>query len=121
MARAGWVEVPAGHVLVREGERSTDLFVIHVGRATVHSDGHLVAQLGPGDYCGELVPLDPAPPTTTVIAHAAATLLVVPRADVVALLEELPSVVRRTLGGLARRTQGFGDDHRREAPRVIMV
>lgn len=108
MARADWLDVPAGHVLARPGDRGGDVHVILVGRATVHDAGQLVAQLGPGDYCGELAPLELAP-TATVVMETAGTLLVVPQPAFFSLLAELPTVVQRMLGRLAPGNRSWED------------
>src|SRR5207248_1550843 len=57
-----------GQVLVREGTRGREVFVLVDGKATVTRGGVDVAELGPGDYFGELAVLDPGPRDATVAA-----------------------------------------------------
>jgi cAMP-dependent protein kinase regulator len=48
------VEVPEGTELVRQGEFAYEFFVIEEGTAEVMRDGERVAELGPGDFLGEM-------------------------------------------------------------------
>src|SRR4029077_5948360 len=58
----------AGEVLVREGRRGSELYVIVEGEADVSRDAVSIASLKAGDYFGELAVLRPAPRTATVTA-----------------------------------------------------
>ena len=46
--------VSEGETLVREGDYSDELIVIEEGSAAVERNGDTVAELGPGDYFGEV-------------------------------------------------------------------
>lgn len=46
--------VSSGQTLVREGDFSDELIAIEEGTAVVERNGDEVAQLGPGDYFGEV-------------------------------------------------------------------
>ena len=48
------VEVPEGTELVRQGEFAYEFFVIDDGTADVMRDGERIAELGPGDFLGEM-------------------------------------------------------------------
>jgi CRP/FNR family cyclic AMP-dependent transcriptional regulator len=48
------IEVPEGTELVRQGEFAYEFFVIEEGSAEVKRDGDHVADLGPGDFLGEM-------------------------------------------------------------------
>ncbi len=52
--RAVEVDFPAGHVIARQGEIGTGFFVIVDGGARVIRDGETIAELGPGEFFGEL-------------------------------------------------------------------
>jgi CRP/FNR family cyclic AMP-dependent transcriptional regulator len=48
------IEVPEGTELVRQGEFAYEFFVLEEGTAEVMRDGGRVAELGPGDFLGEM-------------------------------------------------------------------
>jgi cAMP-dependent protein kinase regulator len=48
------IEVPEGTELVRQGEFAYEFFVLEEGTADVVRDGERVAELGPGDFLGEM-------------------------------------------------------------------
>jgi CRP-like cAMP-binding protein len=52
------ISVPAGHELAREGQFAHEFFVIESGNADVLKDGTRIAELGPGDFFGEIGLLD---------------------------------------------------------------
>src|SRR5450631_2847250 len=60
------IDVPAGRVLCRQGERGDQGFVIVDGTAVVTVDGDPVAMLGPGECFGEMALLDGGPRIATV-------------------------------------------------------
>jgi len=66
--RAEDVVVPAGKVLVSEGETGQQFFVIMSGTATLTRRGRKIATLGPGDAFGELALLDKHPRNATAVA-----------------------------------------------------
>jgi CRP-like cAMP-binding protein len=48
------IDAPAGTKLVRQGDFAYEFFVLESGRAEVERDGERIAELGPGDFLGEL-------------------------------------------------------------------
>jgi CRP-like cAMP-binding protein len=90
-------------VLVREGDRGEEFFVIVDGKAEVSRGGRKVAVLGPGDFFGELALLDPAPRDATVTAVTPLEAVILGRRELTGLLAEVPSIARRLLVGMARR------------------
>ena len=63
------VQFPAGRPIVRQGEVGTGLFVLTSGRARVVRDGDQIAELGPGDFFGELSVIDQEPRIAQVVAE----------------------------------------------------
>ena len=73
------------------------------GEAEVSRGGRIVAELGPGDYFGELGLLDPALRDATVTARTPMELVVLAQWDFEQALEEAPGMTRRLLAGMAQR------------------
>jgi len=92
-----------GEILVKEGDRGQEFFVVVEGKAEVSRGGKKVAVLGPGDFFGELALLDPAPRDATVTALTPMEAVVLGRREFTGLLAEVPPITTRLLVGMARR------------------
>ena len=89
------IDVPANKHLVNEGAYPHEFMVIEAGSAEVtHEDRHL-ADLGPGDFFGEIALLLDVPRTATVVASSDITLVVMHERDFRAMEEEIPTVRNR--------------------------
>ncbi len=97
------VNLPAGRVMAAQGEHGREMFIIVSGSASVVRDGEAIADLGPGDYFGELALLDAGPRTATVVATDAIDVLVIGRQQFNTVLDEVPGLARRLLTTTARR------------------
>lgn len=92
------LRVAAGESVVREGERDRALFLIKQGRVRVSTtppggQGHVeLAELGPGDFFGEVSVLSTAPRTATVTAVEAGEVLKLEGGDVDPLLKAYPEL-----------------------------
>jgi MFS family permease len=73
------VHANARDVVIREGDPGDRVYVIREGGVAVSKRGQLVAQLGPGDYVGEIALLRDVPRTATVTAVDDADLLALER------------------------------------------
>ena len=102
-ALAEEVEVPAGRVLMRQGDLGREAFVIADGRAKVTIRGKRSAKLGPGECFGEMALLHSAPRSATVTAESEMQLFVLSSRQFSALIESVPGVGRRVLAALAER------------------
>ncbi len=96
-------EVKRSEVLVQHGMPGEECFVIVDGRATVLRNGIQLAQLGPGDFFGELAPLDGGPRTATVVADSDMLLLVISRPEFSLLRTSFPTVSGRLLAEMGAR------------------
>jgi CRP-like cAMP-binding protein len=113
------VAVPAGYVLVYEGDWGNEVFVVAEGVAIVTAGGRILAELGGGAVIGELAVLNPAPRTATVTASTSMRFFVFERDAFEALLVDLPLVARRMMTGVASRFQNavdLNDDGERVGP-----
>ena len=90
---ASEVSVPAGKVLVREGDWSYELLAIEEGTAEVVRGGARVAELGPGDVVGEIGVMDAVPRTATVTAGSPMLLITLDRWDVKKLVRQAPDAI----------------------------
>jgi CRP-like cAMP-binding protein len=97
------VDVPAGKVLIRQGELGDDLMVIVSGTVDVERDGVRVNTLRSGDFFGEIAVIDRGPRTATVTANTPSRLLVINHRDFNALMDEFPDVAAQVLVTLAHR------------------
>jgi CRP/FNR family transcriptional regulator, cyclic AMP receptor protein len=73
------VDVQAGRVIAREGDFGQEFFVIIDGTAEVLRDGAPIAELGPGEFFGEMALLDEERRVATVKALSAMRVLVMTR------------------------------------------
>jgi CRP/FNR family transcriptional regulator, cyclic AMP receptor protein len=95
--------VPAGTTLARQGRTGQEFFVIVSGTASVDRDGEHVADVGPGDFLGEMALLDGGPRNADVSASTEMTLMVVSQRDFSQLLDTVPMIARRMLPTLVKR------------------
>jgi CRP/FNR family cyclic AMP-dependent transcriptional regulator len=100
------IAVPAGYVLVYEGDWGHEVFVVAEGEAEVTAGGRMLALLDVGAVIGELAVLNPAPRTATVVAASPMRLFVFEDNAFESLLTEFPAIARRTMTDVAARFQG---------------
>jgi CRP-like cAMP-binding protein len=103
--RAEDVKVDTGKRLVTEGDTGTEFFVIVDGTATVQRHGQKVAEVGPGDFFGDLALLDRAPRNATITADTPMELLVLGQREFAGLIDDVPEFAHKLLAGLARRVR----------------
>jgi CRP-like cAMP-binding protein len=97
------MDLPAGRVLMRQGEWGSEMMIVIEGRARVERDGQVVGEVGPGGVVGEMALLAEGPRNATVTLLTDASLLVVGHREFHALMDEMPSVRAQVYEGLARR------------------
>lgn len=98
------VEVPAGAVLIREGHRGDDAFVVVSGRLQV-SRGEVgeVDEIGPGEVVGEMALLSAKPRNATITAITDVHALRVGGQDFLSLVDRMPLLWLKIARGLADR------------------
>jgi CRP-like cAMP-binding protein len=97
------ISVPAGRILVEQGQTGREAFVIVDGTARVLRNGRKIGNLGPGQMFGELALLDRAPRNATVIADTDMELLVLGQREFMEMVDATPAFARALLVGIARR------------------
>lgn len=97
------IDIPAGKVLAREGDFGQEFFVIDSGTAEVSRGGSRVAQLGPGDFFGEMALLDEERRTATVAATSPMSLIVMTRSSFRTLDRTMPGVHATVAQAIAER------------------
>ena len=97
------VELPAGEVLMREGEPGDRFVVLVKGSAEVRKRNRKIASLGAGDFAGEIALLTNAPRMATVRTTTPVVALTATREGFKALLDTSPRIERKLLKALADR------------------
>jgi CRP-like cAMP-binding protein len=97
------LDVPAGKVLMTEGQPGHEFVIVMAGTAIATVNGSQVAAFVPGDFFGEMALLDNGPRSATVTAATDLHIAVVSAAEFDALLERVPHLARQVLAGLAAR------------------
>ena len=89
------VSVAAETQLVREGDFSYEFFAIEEGEAEVTRDGNHVADLGPGDFFGEIGLLEKDLRTASVAAKTDMRLVTLTGWDMKRMEKAMPEAVER--------------------------
>ena len=93
----------AGERVLRKGLSGGNFYVILEGEAAVDLDGQQLANLGRGDFFGEISALTGEPPTTDVVAVTILRCLVIPAQQLERLVLDRPQFALRLLRLEARR------------------
>lgn len=93
----------AGTKLTNEGSLASQFGIIVEGSATVRRNKRKLAQLGPGDFWGEMALLLKEKSSATVTTDEDSKLLVMHARDFSHLLDEVPTLARKLATGLASR------------------
>lgn len=93
------LHIPKDHVLIREGSVGREFIVIRNGSARITRDTgdgvSRVADVGSGDFLGEMALLNGTPRTATAVATTDLDVLVSSVGEFRAILEIAPSVARK--------------------------
>jgi MFS family permease len=79
LAELTWLEVPTGHVLIREGDPGDRFYILAEGRVEVSIRGETVGVQGAGGHFGEIALLRSVPRTATVRALTPLRLVAIER------------------------------------------
>jgi CRP/FNR family transcriptional regulator, cyclic AMP receptor protein len=96
----------AGTTIVREGGRSTSLFIVVEGKARIERDGREISRRGPGEFFGEIAVIDGRARSASVVAETPITCVVVPQEALRKLVLNEPAAAWTLLQTLASRLRG---------------
>jgi CRP-like cAMP-binding protein len=97
------IDLREGHVLTKEGRAGREFFVLVDGTARVTRDGKTIADLGAGDWFGEIALLTNAPRTATVTATSPVDVLVITDRGFRRVVETMPSIALKVLSCVGDR------------------
>ncbi len=100
-----------GVKLCGEGASGYSFFVLQEGSAVVTADGRTLADLGPGDYFGEIAMLDGGRRSATVTTTAPAKLLVLFGTEFRQLQQTQPDIAGRIEQTMRERLAANGSAH----------
>jgi CRP/FNR family transcriptional regulator, cyclic AMP receptor protein len=102
------IDLPAGKSLIAEGNFAHEFFVIESGTAVVdHEDSH-IADLGPGDFFGEMALLEHQRRSATVTTSSPMRAIVMHAREFAAMDAEMPKITER-IRAVMRARQGDQD------------
>jgi CRP-like cAMP-binding protein len=102
-AIADEIDVPEGKVLMRQGERGREFFVLLDGEAEVRRNGRKLATRRAGEFLGEIALVSDRPRVATVTATKALHALVIRDVEFRALINRTPQIALKVLEAFADR------------------
>ena len=99
--RAQPVNFRKGDVLVQQASESKTLFIIAAGKVRVSISGKVLAQIGPGEICGEMAFLEDSRPSATATAEDEVQAFSIEWKTLIELFELFPHVASRFYRSLA--------------------
>jgi CRP-like cAMP-binding protein len=97
------LDLPSGTVLIREGERGREFFVLVEGSLSVSKNGRRVTALGDGTWVGEMALLSDTPRNATVTATSPVRVLVITDRAFQALVKRSPTIALKVLASVSER------------------
>ena len=101
--RADEVQLEQGRVIVREGEWPYEFFAIEEGTAEVRRGEQLLAELGPGDFFGEMGLVGDTRRNATVVASTPLKVVVMTAQAFRQTARELPEVADKLRSAIEER------------------
>ena len=97
------LDLREGTVLTREGRPGREFFVLIAGTAEVRKKSKKIADLGPGDWLGEIALITDSPRTATVTATSPLDVLVITDRRFRSVVETMPSIALKVLARVGER------------------
>jgi CRP/FNR family transcriptional regulator, cyclic AMP receptor protein len=104
------VDLPAGRILMRQGQTGSEMFILARGAAVIERDGREIAQSGPGDFFGEIALLSEGPRTATVTLTEPSTLFVLGHREFHTLMDQSSPIRAAVFDALASRLRTLETD-----------
>lgn len=103
------LEVEAGYVLCKEGQRGHEFFVVMDGDVEISRGGRRL-ESGSQDFFGEIALIADVRRTATVIAKTPLRFFVITARDFRVMLDDHPTVERKVLRAVAKRLVSLSPD-----------
>jgi CRP-like cAMP-binding protein len=97
------VDIPAGKVLMRQGETGAEMFIVATGSVRIERNGVFIRVAGPGTAIGEMALLSEGPRTATVTAAEPTRILLAGHREFHQLMEQHPTIQLAILSGMAAK------------------
>lgn len=104
------IDLPAGKVLMREGDTGREFYVLVAGGVSIERGGELLRTMGPGDFFGEIALLAEGPRTATATTTSPSKLLVLAHREFHSLMDRFPAIRTCVLEALAKRIRHLEPD-----------
>ena len=101
--RTDEVDLEEGRVIVREGEWAYEFFAIEAGTCEVRRGDQLLAELGPGDFFGEMGLVGDTRRNASVVAKSPLTVVVMTAQAFRQTSRELPEVAAKIRAAIEER------------------
>jgi CRP-like cAMP-binding protein len=105
-AVADELDLGEGASLTKEGAAGREFLILVEGTADVTRGEDTIAQLGPGDWLGEIALITKSPRTATVTATSSVRILVITDRAFRQVVETTPSIAVKVLEKLGERIAG---------------
>ena len=103
------VDVPAGKALIHQGRFAYEFFVIEEGTAEVSRGGQQIAELGPGDFFGEMAVMGGGVRNADVVAKTALSAVVITASDFKHLAQDTPTVAKVVEAAVEERAAALAE------------
>jgi CRP/FNR family transcriptional regulator, cyclic AMP receptor protein len=97
------LDLPAGKLMAKEGDRGREFFVLLDGEADVTKGDRRINKMKKGDFFGEIALVTKMPRTATVTATTDVRVLVITERDFTSLMKRSPDVGRTVAEALVER------------------
>ncbi len=109
----------AGETIFGEGEEGDGIYLVKEGEVRIEAvvtanEQRVLAKAGPGDFFGEMAVLDREPRSASAIADKATTVIFIPRAELLRLIEHSPRLATSLVREFSLRMRDFNRQYIRE-------
>ena len=105
------LDYKAGKVLMTEGGSAHEMFVVVEGQVEVTRNGEHIADLGPGEFAGEMALLTHTHRNSTVTTKTAASVLHLDGRGFAAVIRDVPTIATKMLPIIASRVTINSEHH----------